>query len=107
MLPEETLPNASENSKAPAGETIKELAHRHLTNAEHTTTDEELKNARLEFTEVEVDPDNERMFEVDQTPVLQALPSEENKQDKEEEDDDEDENNKDRGVPNPYDVLGS
>ncbi|MEJ7679718.1 MAG: hypothetical protein WKG06_18040 [Segetibacter sp.] len=30
-------------------ETISQLARRHLLNENHTTTDEELKNARIEF----------------------------------------------------------
>ncbi|MDB5249081.1 MAG: hypothetical protein JWQ40_3475 [Segetibacter sp.] len=32
------------------GETIRQLAHRHLRDQNHTTTDEELKNALLEFS---------------------------------------------------------
>ncbi len=33
-------------------ETISELARRHLLNENHTTTDEELKNARIEFNDI-------------------------------------------------------
>lgn len=35
------------------GETIRELANRHLHDNSHHTTDEELKNAQVEFTPVE------------------------------------------------------
>jgi hypothetical protein len=38
------------NQKVTKGETIRELAHRHLLNKNHTTTDEEIKNARIEFS---------------------------------------------------------
>src|SRR3954447_619128 len=38
------------NQKVTRGETIRELAHRHMLNKNHTTTDEELKNARIEFS---------------------------------------------------------
>lgn len=32
-------------------ETISELAHRHLTDENHTTSDEEMKNAKVELSE--------------------------------------------------------
>jgi len=89
-------------------ETITELAHRHLTDEDHTTTDEELRNAKLELTEnVKEDPQN--LFEVDNTPVI--APShdeieieEENKTKDEDKEDDEDENEK-GDLPNPYNIL--
>lgn len=36
-------------SKAPKGETASELTHRHLMDANHVTTDEELRNINLEL----------------------------------------------------------
>lgn len=47
---------ATNYTKQLKGETIRQLAHRHLLDPSHTTTDEELLNAQLEFSVVvEVD----------------------------------------------------
>lgn len=100
--------NNSENpgKKDSKRETITELAHRHLSDEDHTTTDEELRNARLELTgNVKEDPEN--LFEVDNTPVTAPLQDELKKKadnkvkDEDKEDDEEDK----RDLPNPYNVL--
>ena len=52
-------------------ETIRELANRHLKDPNHTTTDEEIRNAKVVIDEmVEMDEDVERMFRVDNSTVL-------------------------------------
>ena len=42
-------------SKAPKGETVSELTHRHLRDANHVTSDEELRNVNLELHNDETD----------------------------------------------------
>ncbi|MBC7650985.1 MAG: hypothetical protein H7101_04485, partial [Deinococcales bacterium] len=43
-----------ETSSQPVeGETVSELAHRHLQDENHVTTDEELSNAKLEIYNIE------------------------------------------------------
>ncbi len=85
-------------------ETISELAHRHLRDQNHTTSDEELRNATVEFGDDEGAPD-ESLYEIDNTPVV---PSKGNKADntavangdnlRKNKDDEDD-------IPNPYKVL--
>lgn len=87
-------------------ETISELAHRHLRDKNHTTTDEELKNARIELndssdTSVEA---LSAMANIDNDTVLPPLPFEKK-------DDSADNKTSDSGipgksVPNPYNILG-
>ncbi len=60
---------------AKTGETIRELAHRHLMDEHHTTSDEELENARLEFSQPSENPD-ESLFEIDHTTVIPPLDAE-------------------------------
>jgi len=91
-----------QNSKS---ETIRQLAHRHLINQNHTTTDEELRNARIEFsdrfdTSIE---DFSKLSDADNDTVLPAMPFEKNV---------ENDNagvlglkNEKEPIPNPYDVL--
>lgn len=43
--------NENEISKNIKSETISQLAHRHIRDQNHTTTDEELRNARIELNE--------------------------------------------------------
>lgn len=43
--------NTKNDIKAAQSETIAQLAHRHLLDPKHTTSDEELRNARIEFNE--------------------------------------------------------
>ena len=45
----ETSTNATEQR---ANETISELAHRHIKDRNHTTTDEELRNAKIELSNI-------------------------------------------------------
>ena len=49
-------------------ETISELAHRHLKDEKHTTSDEELRNAKVEFSE-DADTSDESLFDIDNTTV--------------------------------------
>jgi hypothetical protein len=95
-----------QNNKAPderstqeQGETITELARRHAQDPTHQTTDEELKNARIEFTTVDGEED-ENLHDVDDNTVIPAIPGEPRIE--EESDDDDDDTSK---PPNPYDVL--
>lgn len=45
------LLSKTNHQRAKKGETISQLAHRHLLDENHTTTDEELQNVRLELSE--------------------------------------------------------
>lgn len=88
-------------------ETISELAHRHLLDENHTTSDEELKNARIEFND---DHDTSieglsEMSEIDNNTLLPPLPFEKNNDDLDNKTSDEDSRKK--SPPNPYDILGS
>ena len=93
LKPNEITPNGK-------GETIAELAHRHLKDENHVTTEEEIRNARIEFsTPPAQDEDTEKLFEVDNSTVFSPLPGEDVEDEKEK---------KGKGHnPNPYDVLGS
>ena len=83
--------------------TISELAHLHLTDQNHTTTDEELRNAKVELTSSEdIAIDEENLFEVDNSTVFAAL-SDESENKKENEDGRHRKN--ESSLPNPYDVL--
>ncbi len=91
----------SENVKPGKGksETISELAHRHLRDENHTTTDEELRNATVELTDAE-QAQNTSLFEVDNTTIIPSatddeLSTDDNMKRKDGDDD----------VPNPYTVL--
>lgn len=89
------------NGENPKEETITELAHRHMTDPEHTTTDEELRNAKLEYSDADgVDAETEALFEEDNTTVIPPIPGEEKLTDNKD-------NDKEGDVPNPYEVLGS
>ena len=56
------------NVKTRTAETISQLAHRHLTDPNHTTSDEELLYATVELTK-SVEP-AESLFEIDNTPIF-------------------------------------
>ncbi|MDB5190815.1 MAG: hypothetical protein JWQ96_378 [Segetibacter sp.] len=90
----------NDNKPTSKGETISQLAHRHLADESHVTTDEEFKNARIEFSSPPAQ-DEENLFEVDNTTVLPPFPGENSLAT---EDDDKDLK---RQSPNPYDLLGS
>jgi hypothetical protein len=99
-----------QNKQAPAAEnvktnkakreTISELAHRHLRDQNHTTTDEELRNATFEPSDSEL-PEDTSLFEVDNTTVVPGSAENEplnaNADVKRKDGDDK--------VPNPYSVL--
>jgi len=92
--------NEIKGAENPKDETISELAHRHMSDNDHETTDEELRNARLELTESsDIDVPNEQLFREDNTTVIPPIPGEEKLMESKKDNDD-------RGVPNPYDVLG-
>jgi len=97
--------NVTTNQKTPNAkrETISELAHRHILDPNHTTTDEELRNALIEFNK----PSDfsvsglAKLAAVDSEAVIPSLPFEK-------------ENNTSRpnaaadeenSVPNPYNIL--
>lgn len=90
--------NLQEENK---NETITELAHRHLTDESHTTTDEELKNAKLVLTE-NVKADEGNLFEVDNTTIIPPLPGENS----DKTDDDENDNKDEKPMSTPFDILG-
>ena len=90
-------------------ETISELARRHMTDENHTTSDAEIRNAKVEFSEnVHEDPALEELFEVDNETVFPSFSNEEDspKKDKDEPEHDSDSQAK-TSPPNPYNVLGS
>ena len=92
-LPENT------NPKKGKAETISELAHRHLRDEHHTTTDEELRNAKVELSD-DVHTQDESLYEVDNTTVIPSnedeLSTNNNVKSSDRVDD---------SVPNPYSVL--
>ena len=92
-LPENTSP------KKGKAETISELAHRHLRDEHHTTTDEELRNAKVELSD-DVHTQDESLYEVDNTTVIPSnedeLSTNNNVKSSDRDDD---------SVPNPYSVL--
>ncbi|MBA2762730.1 MAG: hypothetical protein H0U39_12415 [Segetibacter sp.] len=92
-LPENT------NPKKGKAETISELAHRHLRDEKHTTTDEELRNATVELSD-DVHTQDESLYEVDNTTVIPSSKDElstNNNVKSSDRDND--------SVPNPYSVL--
>ena len=87
-------------------ETISQLAHRHLLNQYHTTTDEEIKNARIEFNDnydASVE-DLSNLSNVDNNTVLPPLPFEQNADNIYNKPSDS--NTDQKSFPNPYNVLG-
>ena len=48
-MEENTTPVKPDGDKPPQSETISELAHRHLRDPNHVTTDEELRNVKMDF----------------------------------------------------------
>lgn len=80
-------------------ETITELAHRHAKDEKHTTTNEELKNAKVVLSQ-NVKADDENLFDVDNTTVIPPFAME--KKDDKDEKNDKDEK---MSAPNPYDIL--
>ncbi|WP_207492065.1 hypothetical protein [Aridibaculum aurantiacum] len=82
--------------------TISELAKRHLFDPNHSTTDEEMRNAQLELTGSV--GEDKSLYEIDNTTLIP--PTEfETKAARESEDDDDNDSGTGR-IPNPYDVLG-
>ncbi len=90
---------ASKTTKKAKVETISELARRHLTDESHTTTDEELLNAKVELSKV-FDTSEDNLYTVDHRTILPPSPGEA------EEDAGDVKEENDSPVPNPYDVLG-
>jgi len=86
-------------------ETISQLAHRHLRDRNHTTTDEELRNARIEINDGDgsFSEGLSEMADADDNTVLPPLPFEKNINGADTKILDGD-TEKDT-IPNPYDVL--
>lgn len=84
-------------------ETISELASRHLHDENHTTTDEELRNATVEDDTAVPDLEGD-LHEVDNTTVIPPFPGEAEDDNVNESDSDDEYQSR---PPNPYDVLGS
>lgn len=61
------------NLKKSTGETVSDLVHRHMRDKNHTTTEEELRNAKLELH----DGVNERLLKVD--PEIEKQSTDEDK----------------------------
>lgn len=76
-------------------ETIRELAEKHLNDETHTTSDEELRNARIELSDGV--PADSGLYEEQNTPVLPPIPGEPQILS---------DSDVERKPPNPYDVLG-
>ena len=79
-------------------ETISELAHRHLTDENHTTSDEEMKNATVELSE-DGKVDDGNIPEAESSTVSPKVNEEGNNG--------EDTKSETPAFPNPYDVIGS
>ncbi len=92
-LPENSKPKKSK------GETISELAHRHLRDEKHTTTDEELRNATVELSD-SAEPQDASLFDVDNTTVIPSASD-----DVQSIDEDVKSDKGEDSVPNPYSVL--
>lgn len=96
------------NSSKPL--TIKELAKKHREDPNHTTTDEELRNAQLELTSL-AEEDTQNLHKVDDETVIPPLPFEKQPGDEKVEvsrssdNTDEFKPSHDDRLPNPYDVL--
>lgn len=99
------MDNTNDSSKIPGtekAETISELAKRHLTDENHTTTDAEIRNAKVQFSEnIHEDAAMEELFEADNETVFPPLPGE---SDIISDTSDEDDAGK-SSPPNPYNVL--
>lgn len=78
-------------------ETIPELARRHMVNEAHTTSDEELRNAKLKLTENVQAPEG-NLHEVHDQTVIPPFPAEEDRSEMSEKPGN-------SPLPNPYDVL--
>lgn len=101
MQNEQTSSSHNVNPKKRKGETISELAHRHLRDKNHTTTDEELRNATVELSNDYVEGQDNSLFEVDNTTVITSATTDRISTDKDVKSENGDNNN----VPNPYSVL--
>ncbi len=97
----ENMQSQDYNKEESKNETITELAHRHLKDENHTTTDEELKNAKVVLSQ-NIKADEENLFEVDNTTVVPPLSTDK----KDNIDDEENDKNEEKSLPNPYDILG-
>ncbi len=97
----EKMQSKNFNEQENKNETISELAHRHIKDEGHTTTDEELKNAKVVLSQ-NVKEDKENLFKVDNTTLIPPLAIEK----KENMNDEENDKNQEKSLPNPYDILG-
>jgi ribosome biogenesis SPOUT family RNA methylase Rps3 len=63
-----TMHANNSNTRVPKKETIRELASRHLKDPNHTTTDEEIRNAKVVIDGTDLE-DDEMLFETNSTTV--------------------------------------
>jgi hypothetical protein len=86
-------------------ETIAQLAHRHIFDKNHTTTDEELRNAIIEFNASPYDSVDElsELSDEDNNTVFPSLPFE--KSITSVDDGETEVESRTGSAPNPYDVL--
>jgi hypothetical protein len=90
-------PAQSSSHEDGKGETIRELARRHLLDENHVTTDEELKNAKLELDgDIELGDDRHDLADGDSKSGRTSHTSIDEVADEEVEKKD---------IPNPYDIL--
>lgn len=99
MQNEKTSLSENVNPRKGKSETISELAHRHLRDENHSTTDEELRNATVELTDSAEDQDKS-LYEVDNTTVIPSSVDNGLSTDADAKSGDGDDD-----VPNPYKVL--
>ncbi len=102
MQNEKTSLSENVNPKKGKNETISELAHRHLRDENHSTSDEELRNATVELTDDSAEANDTSLYEADNTPVTASETGDELSagSDVKSEDGDDDDD-----IPNPYSVL--
>lgn len=96
--------NANAKKIENKSETISELAHRHLLDESHTTSDEELRNAKVEFSEEPISTEGD-LFEVDNTTVTGNVVSDTSDDVTNTDDENDDNADDNHGSPNPYNVL--
>jgi hypothetical protein len=96
----DTKPFDKLNAKNSMAETISQLAHRHLKDPNHTTSDEELRYAKVELTGY-LEPDRENLFEIDNTPIFPPFEGEANRFSGDEKITRE----KSSAPPNPYNII--
>ena len=91
--------NTDEENVNNDGETIDELAHRHMKDQNHVVTDEEIRGAKMN-PDAEIDYPDNSLYKADNSTLFPPIPGEPTITEKDED------STKDT-PPNPYDVLKS